>query len=167
MRGGYLLSIACLFPSILLNTIETACSWTDFPALHSAVLQAARAAILSKCGVEGQVTCRFTHVYPDGPAPYYTIYVKGIEVTQADSNTEDPRLAMWSAIKASVMDAILAHGGTSTHHHSVGRLHLPSYIKERGKLWGATLAAAKSVHDPTGIMNPGLLGTTKLGTSRL
>ena len=63
-----------------------------------------------------RVMCRFTHVYPTGPAPYYTILAKarrGSEVEQ------------WDEIKAAVSEAIVSAGGTITHHHAVGRDHRP------------------------------------------
>mmetsp|Transcript_11189 Transcript_11189/g.35480 ORF Transcript_11189/g.35480 Transcript_11189/m.35480 type:complete len:598 (-) Transcript_11189:98-1891(-) len=157
MRGGYTSSASCLLPSMIVNTIETACTWAAFPALHSAVLRAARDAVRRECGVEGQVTCRITHVYPDGPAPYYTIVVQGMPEEGAADGMEDPRIRMWLAIKRDVMGAIIERGGTSTHHHAVGRLHQEHYEEESGALWRASLAASKAVHDPTGIMSPGML----------
>jgi alkyldihydroxyacetonephosphate synthase len=96
----------------------------------------------------GQVTCRFTHVYPDGPAPYYTVLAparRGEEVEQ------------WWAVKRAVSDAILREGGTITHHHAVGRDHRPWYDKQRPEPFAAALRAAKAAVDPQGIMNPGVL----------
>ena len=148
------MSAACLFPSVLVNTLETACTWASFLPLHRSVLNAARTAMKRECGVQGQVTCRFTHVYPDGPAPYYTFVVIGLAATPG----EDSRVRMWQNIKRDVMQAIMDHGGTSTHHHAVGQLHLPQYRAERGALFGSTLAAMKAAHDSAGIMNPRVLG---------
>ncbi len=155
MRGGYTMSALCLFPSILVNTLETACTWADFPKLHAAVMHTARAAIRRHCQVDGEVTCRLTHVYTDGPAPYYTLLVKGLQ--NMGSTDEDGRIRMWLNIKEEVMSVIMANGGTCTHHHAVGRLHLPHYAMESGALFEATLRAAKGVHDPAGIVNPGTL----------
>jgi alkyldihydroxyacetonephosphate synthase len=55
---------------VIIETVETACPWDRFPGLRAAVVAAARAA-----GPRGHthVSYRFTHVYPDGPAPYFTI----------------------------------------------------------------------------------------------
>ena len=66
--------------------------------------------------------CRFTHVYPDGPAPYFTILAparRGSEVEQ------------WDEIKAAVSEALIDAGGTITHHHAVGRDHRPWYDRQR------------------------------------
>jgi len=130
---------------VLIETVETACTWDRFPALHAAVVRAARSA-----GPRGatHVTYRVTHLYPDGPAPYFTILAaapRGGEV------------ACWDAIKTAVNDAIAAHGGTVTHHHAVGRDHRPWYDAERTAPFDAALRAAKAALDPRGILNPGVL----------
>jgi alkyldihydroxyacetonephosphate synthase len=130
---------------VVVETIETACTWDRFPALHRAVVDAAHAA-----GPPGttHVTYRFTHVYPDGPAPYFTFMApapRGAEVE------------CWDRIKAAVNDAIAAHGGTVTHHHAVGRDHRRWYDAERPPPFDAALRAAKAALDPRGILNPGVL----------
>jgi alkyldihydroxyacetonephosphate synthase len=132
---------------VVCDTFETACTWQRFPELHAAITSAARTAMQEACG-GGIITCRFTHVYPDGPAPYYTFLAPG----RAGAEIEQ-----WTAIKKAVTDAILAHGGTVTHHHAVGRLHRPWYEKERPGLFEAALVATKDRLDPEGIMNPGCL----------
>ena len=106
-----------------------------------------RAALAAECG-GGLVACRFTHVYPDGPAPYYTF------VGAARLGGE---LAQWRAIKTAASDALAAAGGTITHHHAVGRTHLPWYRRERPALFGDALAAVKRTLDPNGVCNPGVL----------
>ncbi|GAA3457827.1 hypothetical protein GCM10018962_96610 [Dactylosporangium matsuzakiense] len=130
---------------LVVETVETACRWSRFEALHAAVLAAAQSAAPAGVAV---VTCRFTHVYPDGPAPYFTI------VTPGRRGAEVP---MWDGIKAAVSDAIAANGGTITHHHAVGRDHRPWYDEEHSPLLRATLRAAKRTLDPGGILNPGVL----------
>ena len=54
-------------------------------------------------------------------------------------------------------DAVIDNGGTITHHHAVGRDHMPWYERQRPPLFGAALKAAKSALDPNGIMNPGVI----------
>ena len=129
------------------ETFETACTWDGFDDLHAAVTEAARTAIERVCGA-GVVTCRFTHVYPDGPAPYYGIYAGG-RWGSLD--------AQWDEIKAAVSDAISTTGGTITHHHAVGRDHRPWYDRQRPDPFAAALRAAKFALDPAGILNPGVL----------
>ncbi len=91
---------------------------------------------------------RFTHVYPDGPAPYFTVLAPG---------RPGAEVAMWDEVKAAVSEAILDGGGTITHHHAVGRVHDPWYRRERPDAYGAALAAIKETVDPAGILNPGVL----------
>ena len=103
---------------VLAETFETAITWERFPAFHERVKAAAEQALREVCGQGGRVPRRFTHVYPDGPAVYFTVIAparRGEEVEQ------------WAAIKRAVSDAIIAEGGTITHHHAVGRDHRPWY----------------------------------------
>ncbi|MGI9030061.1 MAG: FAD-linked oxidase C-terminal domain-containing protein, partial [Ilumatobacteraceae bacterium] len=132
---------------IIAETFETACTWDAFPALHAGVTAAVEDALAQICG-GGWVTCRFTHVYSDGPAPYFSITAPGRIGSE---------LAMWDEIKAAASDALLAHGGTITHHHAVGRDHDPWYRRQRPDLFGRALAAAKAELDPAGILNPGVI----------
>lgn len=134
--------------AMVVETFETACTWDAFPTFHAAVTAAAQQAIAEVCGGQGVVTCRFTHVYPDGPAPYYGIYAGG---------RWGSTLAQWDEIKAAVSDAIIAHGGTITHHHAVGRDHRPWYDEQRPEPFAQALRAAKAALDPAGVLNPGVL----------
>jgi alkyldihydroxyacetonephosphate synthase len=133
---------------ILSETFETAITWERFPGLHARVMAAAETAMREVCGGEGRIFCRLTHVYPDGPAPYFTVIAparRGAEVEQ------------WAAIKRAVSDALIAEGATITHHHAVGRDHRPWYDMQRPAPFAAALRGAKAVLDPQGIMNPGVL----------
>ncbi|MBW0016631.1 MAG: FAD-binding oxidoreductase [Mycobacterium sp.] len=132
---------------VIAETFETACTWDRFDALHAAVIAAARTAIEKVSGA-GVVTCRFTHVYPDGPAPYYGIYAGG-RWGSLD--------AQWDEIKVAVSEALSAAGGSITHHHAVGRDHRPWYDRQRPDPFVVALRAAKSALDPAGVLNPGVL----------
>jgi alkyldihydroxyacetonephosphate synthase len=129
------------------ETFETAVTWDRFPVFHAGVLAAAGDAVQRVCGA-GHVTCRFTHVYPDGPAPYYTVIAPG---------RRGAELEQWAAIKQAAADAVLALGGTITHHHAVGRDHRPWYDRQRPDAFARALGAAKAALDPNGILNPGVL----------
>jgi alkyldihydroxyacetonephosphate synthase len=133
---------------VLSETFETAITWERFPGFHERVGAAAEETVRECCGEEGRVFCRFTHVYPDGPAPYFTVLAparRGEEVEQ------------WSRVKRSVSDAILAAGGTITHHHAIGRDHRPWYDRQRPEPFAEALRGAKAAVDPRGILNPGVL----------
>ena len=134
--------------AIITDTFETAITWDRFEAFHAAVAQATEQAIRNATGKPGQVTCRFTHVYPDGPAPYFTFHALGRHGALLDQ---------WRAIKTAASDALIEAGGTITHHHAVGREHRPWYDRERPALFAEALRAAKRTLDPHAILNPGVL----------
>jgi alkyldihydroxyacetonephosphate synthase len=143
--------VAC---GILSDTFETAITWDLFPDFHDEVMETARRAVAEASGgpAEGpgspRISCRFTHVYPDGPAPYYTV------LAQAKRGDE---VAQWDEIKAAVSDTVIDAGGTITHHHAIGRDHRPWYDRQRPDRFADALRAAKAELDPKGILNPGVL----------
>jgi alkyldihydroxyacetonephosphate synthase len=129
---------------IFAETFETAVTWDRFDELVATVRERTREAL----GGDGTLTCRLTHVYPDGAAPYFTMLAparRGDELTQ------------WEEVKAAASEVILSGGGTITHHHAVGRDHRPWYDRQRPDPFAAALRAAKSAVDPAGILNPGVL----------
>jgi alkyldihydroxyacetonephosphate synthase len=143
--------VAC---GVLSDTFETAITWDRFEEFHARVMETARRAIAEACGSppdgpgSPRLTCRFTHVYPDGPAPYYTVLCparRGQEVEQ------------WDEIKAAVSDVVIDAGGTITHHHAVGRDHRPWYDRQRPGPFAEALRGAKRALDPAGVLNPGVL----------
>ncbi len=133
--------------AVISETFETAVTWDRFESFHQHVLSAAEQAVKRVCG-SGSVTCRFTHVYPDGPAPYYTVLAPGRRGSE---------LAQWDEIKAAASEALIQAGGTITHHHAVGRDHRPGYDAERPDGFARALRAAKRELDPRGVLNPGVL----------
>jgi alkyldihydroxyacetonephosphate synthase len=132
---------------LVMETFETAITWDRFPALHAAVMTATEEAVQRVCG-RGMVSCRFAYLYPDGPAPYYTVLAESRPGSELDQ---------WAEIKAAASAALLAAGGTITHHHAVGRYHRPWYDIERPQLFAEAYRAARRALDPAGIMNPGVL----------
>ena len=132
---------------MIVETFETACTWDRFAELRAAVQTAATDA-MRQVGADGVLTCRFTHVYPDGPAPYFGIYAAG---------RWGQTVEQWDEIKIAVSEALLGSGGTITHHHAVGRDHRPWYDRQRPDLFAAALRSGKAVLDPAGILNPGVL----------
>jgi alkyldihydroxyacetonephosphate synthase len=132
---------------LVVETFETAITWDRFWEFHEGVLAAATQAMRKTCG-GGAVSCRFAYVYPDGPAPYYSVYAPG---------RAGQELEQWDEIKHAASEAILALGGTITHHHAVGRDHRDWYLREAPPLFTDALHGAKARLDPAGIMNPGVL----------
>ncbi len=139
---------ALVTAGILCETFETAVTWDRLDALDEAV-RAAVAGVLDPVAFGAAVvSCRLTHVYPDGAAPYYTV------LAPARPGSE---VAVWDDVKAAASEAILAAGGTITHHHAVGRVHSPWYDRQVPRLFRQSLADVKQVLDPGWILNPGVL----------
>jgi alkyldihydroxyacetonephosphate synthase len=157
-RGAFLLApylrdtfVAC---GVLSETFETAVTWDRFEELHAEVIETARQVVgeVSGAPAEGRgaarISCRFTHVYPDGPAPYFTVLAPAIRGGE---------VAQWDEIKAAVSEVLIDGGATITHHHAVGRDHRPWYERQRPAPFAAALRAAKAELDPAAILNPGVL----------
>jgi alkyldihydroxyacetonephosphate synthase len=157
-RGAFLMApylrdtfVAC---GVLSETFETAITWDRFSEFQATVMETARRATAEACGIvpdgpgSPRISCRLTHVYSDGAAPYFTVLapaIRGGEVEQ------------WDEIKAAVSEALIGAGGTITHHHAVGRDHRPWYDRQRPAPFAAALRAAKAELDPAGMLNPGVL----------
>ncbi|HMO46238.1 MAG TPA: FAD-binding oxidoreductase [Rubrivivax sp.] len=137
---------------VILDTFESAVPWDRFDAFYAGVKAEVGAAIERATGRPALLSCRFTHLYPDGPAPYFTYAARG----GADGSVASA-LAAWRDIKRAANEAVVAHGGTITHHHAVGRDHRSGWEREADPLFRRMLAAAKQVVDPHGVMNPGVL----------
>ena len=127
-------------------------SWSKLPALYEAVRKALLQAIVAtvpRPGASGIVMCHISHSYSDGASLYFTcIFPRAL-------NGSD--LAQWQTIKRAATDAIVANGGTISHHHGVGEDHLPWMVEEKGALGLDVLRAVKQTLDPKGILNPGKL----------
>ncbi len=134
--------------SAITETFETACTWDRVAGLYQAVRAEVGAAAEKITGHPALVNCRFTHVYPDGPAPYFTVIAAG---------RRGQEVAMWDEIKTAAMETLTRHGATVTHHHAVGRDHRPGYDRQRPEPFALALRAAKDALDPHGILNPGVL----------
>ena len=128
------------------ETVETATWWANIPTLYAAVRKAAVQS-LAAMGTPPIVLCHLSHLYRTGASLYFTVLCK-----QAD----DP-VAQWTRAKRDITDAIVAAGGSITHHHAIGTDHRPWLPAEIGDLGVRVLAAIKRELDPTGILNPGVL----------
>lgn len=110
--------------------------------------EATERAVREATGQEGVVSCRFTHVYPTGPAVYFTFSALG---------NKSALLEQFWAIKIAACDALVKAGGTITHHHAIGRDHRRWYDQERPELFASALRSVKSALDPRWLLNPGVL----------
>ena len=150
LRGRYAgpyLRDALLDHGVFVETLETATSWSNLPTLYAAVGDALRKS-LSERGTPPLVMCHVSHLYRSGASLYYTFLAR-----------QEPEAALeqWRAAKTAACDAIVANGGTITHHHAIGRDHAPWLSAEIGAVGIDLIRAAKERLDPAGIMNPGKL----------
>jgi alkyldihydroxyacetonephosphate synthase len=150
-RGAFLrapyLRDTMLAAGILSETFETAITWDRFDDFVAGARERAETSLREVCGA-GTVTCRLTHVYPDGAAPYFTI------LAPARRGSE---LEQWDEVKSAASEAVISAGGTITHHHAVGRDHRRWYDRQRPEPFAGALRAAKAAVDPQAILNPGVL----------
>ncbi|MDA1023891.1 MAG: FAD-binding oxidoreductase [Proteobacteria bacterium] len=133
---------------IIYGTTETSVTWDKFPELYHAANLACAEAMKEATGKAGSVSCRFTHLYPDGCAPYWSWYCLGKhgELTE-----------QWRHVKNAITNVFMKHGGSTTHHTSIGRDHMP-YLKEQTEnLFEKALQSTKDTWDPQWIMNPGVI----------
>ena len=132
---------------VIVETLETATRWANIERLHAATLAAIERS-LQQQDTPGIVMCHVSHVYETGASLYFTYIAR---------QREGAEIEQWQAVKQAASEAIIAHGGTITHHHAVGRDHAPWLDREIGREGLAALAALKAQLDPQGIMNPGKL----------
>ncbi|MCQ4199831.1 FAD-binding oxidoreductase [Streptomyces sp. NPDC058783] len=130
----------------LAETLETAAYWSRLPALYAAVREALTGT-LTEAGTPPLVMCHISHVYENGASLYFTV---------VSAQGEDA-VAHWTRAKHAANEAILAAGGTITHHHAVGTDHRDWYVREAGPLGVEALRAVKRSLDPAGLLSPGVL----------
>lgn len=132
--------------AVVADTFETAVPWSRAVNFYRTVRAAALDAV-QRVGGGGGVTCRVTHAYPDGVALYFSFYCPG---------KHDSLVEQWREIKTAASEAVIAGGGTISHHHAMGRDHKPWAAKELPAPFRAAIRGAKHELDPRGLMNPGL-----------
>jgi alkyldihydroxyacetonephosphate synthase len=145
-EGPYLRD-ALLDHGIMGETLETAAPWSSLLDLYEAV-RAAIGGALEARGTPGRVMCHISHLYPDGASLYFTFLAR---------QEEGAELEQWHNAKSAACDAIVAAGGTITHHHAIGRDHVPWMPAEVGVQGIAMLKSLKAQVDPAGVLNPGKL----------
>lgn len=122
---------------IIIDTLEAGVTWENLHRLHRGV----RAFVKSRPGTVCMTHA--SHFYPQGTNLYFILILK------PQSHDEFFRF------RSGVVDAILAHGGSLSHHHGVGRLFAPWIERHLGREQLDVLRAMKRHFDPHGIMNPG------------
>ena len=131
----------------MVETLETSHTWSRLGELHTAVTAAIRGSLQGQ-GTPGLVWCHLSHAYADGASLYFTFISR---------RRQGAELEQWRQVKGAASEAIVACGATITHHHAVGRDHVPYMEAEVGREGIEILRAVKEQLDPAGIMNPGKL----------
>ncbi len=129
---------------VLAETVETATSWSQLPLLYERI----RTALTTALGERALVLTHVSHLYRSGASLYTTVL--------AEQDADDP-VGQWTKAKRAVTDAIMAGGGTLTHHHAVGADHAAWLPAEVGEVGMTALRAVKQALDPAGVLNPGVL----------
>lgn len=133
---------------VVAETFETAITWDRAEDMIAEVKRRIYRAVGDVCGCEAKVMCRLTHVYPDGAAPYFTVMIPG---------QRGQEIACWDQVKKVASDSLYNLGATITHHHAVGRHHMPTYRRQTPEPFQRGVAALKASLDPAGVMNPGVI----------
>jgi alkyldihydroxyacetonephosphate synthase len=132
---------------VMVETLETATTWSNLRRLHRETGRAIEDSLRAQ-GTEGVAMCHVSHLYETGASLYFTLLA---------AQREGAEIEQWSAVKRAASDTIARNGGTITHHHAVGRDHVPWMESEIGAQGVGALRALKEQLDPAGIMNPGKL----------
>lgn len=130
--------------AVTLDTMEVAGTWTRLPGIYAAV----RSALTEHVDL---VLAHVSHAYPSGACIYFTLGA-------ANDGDEARALARYDAAWDAGQHAVLAAGGTGSHHHGVGLLRAPYLRDELGEVGFDLLARIKDAVDPHGLANPGKLG---------
>ncbi len=142
----------------MVETLETSHTWSRLGELHGAVA----AAIRELAGRPGhaRASSSATSRTPTPTAPRSTS-------PSSPARRRGAELEQWAEVKRAACEAIVANGGTITHHHAVGRDHAPYMEAEVGRTGLEVLRAVKEQLDPTGIMNPGKLAALRMPASSI
>lgn len=131
------------------DTVETCVSWSAATATMRAIEKAAQETLAAD-GERVHCFTHLSHVYRQGCSVYSTFVFRA----GGDYERDYER---WQRLKKAVSEAIVAHGGTISHQHGVGRDHAPYLVQEKGALGMDLIRAMAREFDPNQQMNPGKL----------
>jgi alkyldihydroxyacetonephosphate synthase len=140
---------ALLDRGLATDTLETAAPWSRLPALARSVRRAVETALEAE-DEKVAVLCHVSHPYRDGSSLYFTLFFR----SAADPEATVER---WARVKRAATEAIVAGGGTLSHHHGIGAWHAPWYAREAGEKGVELVARAAGALDPAGVLDPGVL----------
>lgn len=130
----------------LVETVETVSFWSNLDDVYQRVRDAVADSLVSQ-GTQPLVLCHISHAYPTGASLYFTVACRKL----------GDGLDQWAQAKAAATQAMVDAGASVSHHHAVGRDHLPWLGTEIGPVGVEVLRAVKQRIDPHGVCNPGIL----------
>jgi alkyldihydroxyacetonephosphate synthase len=143
---------ALISRGFVVDTMEVSGPWSRLPALFDSVLAAMGAVpgVLS-------VSAHCSHSYLDGGCLYFTFAAQPVAGDGSDTPSSAEVDALHRALWDAGTEAVLAGGGSLSHHHGVG-LNRSRFVAEA--LGGGldVFRSVKTALDPKGILNPGKLG---------
>lgn len=122
---------------ILIDTLEAAVTWDNLHRLHQGVRSFIKSRPKTMCMTHA------SHFYPQGTNLYFIFIARMREPEE------------FRKFQRGIIESILEHGGSLSHHHGVGRMMGPWMEKHLGKEQMDVLRCLKRHFDPNGIMNSG------------
>ncbi|MBI3929142.1 MAG: FAD-binding oxidoreductase [Armatimonadetes bacterium] len=126
---------------IMVDTLETAAPWSRLMPLYRR-LREDIGAVLG----DAPIMTHLSHLYPDGASLYVTFMAP---------QSPGRELEQWSRVKKAASEAIMAMGGTISHHHGAGADHRTWSQAQLGRGGVRMLRGLKRELDPQNILNPG------------
>ncbi len=122
---------------LIIDTLECAVTWERLPKVHREVRK-----VIKQDG-ETIAMSHISHAYPQG-ANLYFIFIRRNKGLQDYLRTQ-----------YGILDAIVANGGSVSHHHGIGKHLAPWLAEQQGDGYIRMLRSLKQYFDPNGILNPG------------
>ena len=122
---------------IMIDTLESAVTWDNLHNLYQGVRTFIKQRPNTICMTHG------SHFYPQGTNLYF-IFIAKID-----------DLREYKEFHKGIIEQIVKHGGSLSHHHGVGRMFAPWMEGHLGKAQMDVLRCLKKHFDPNNIMNPG------------
>ncbi|MCB0977541.1 MAG: FAD-binding oxidoreductase [Acidimicrobiales bacterium] len=134
---------ALISKGFVVDTMEVSAPWSALDAIY-----AATTAAISAVPGTASVSAHQSHSYPGGACLYFT-FGAAVDPDRRDGYYVEA----WDAGTR----AVLANGGSLSHHHGVG-LNRARFVREVLGEGFEVLRAVKASLDPRGILNPSKLG---------
>jgi alkyldihydroxyacetonephosphate synthase len=141
--------------NVMADVAETCVLWKNIQATYAQVMKRAWA-VLRDGDRRAWIGCHVSHCYSSGASLYFTFAFR-CRVTGHGVIDRAAELAHYRRAKTDLLNCFAECGATLSHHHAVGREHLPWLRAETTIGDVMPIAALKAAIDPEFIMNPGKL----------